>query len=78
MATKKSFLKAFEAFQKAEVVMAAKKDALAIMASDVLGYEVVADLVNEADIEFRRVLPDGSIDSFDLVRIEDVLSKLNK
>ena len=46
---------------------------LSALASKVLGYEVVADLCNGDEIEFRRILPDGSPDTNDYIRIEGII-----
>lgn len=51
---------------------------LAIAASEVLGYEVVADLCNGSEIEFRTITDDGVPDNDSCIRIEDVLAELNK
>lgn len=75
MVTNNDFLKALNAARKAENTLNAKLGVLALLASEILGYEVVADLCSEANIEFRRVEKDGVAD-FDNIRIEDVLSKI--
>lgn len=46
--------------------------ALGEAASNVLGYEVVADLCNGHEIEFRRLEKDGLPDSYDTIRMEDI------
>ena len=51
---------------------------LAIAASEVLGYEVVADLCNGSEIEFRTIADDGVADSNSCIRMEDILVELKK
>lgn len=46
---------------------------LSALASEMLGYDVVADLCNGDEIEFRRMLPDGTPDNDDCIRIEDII-----
>ena len=46
---------------------------LSALASAILGYEVVADLCNGDEVEFRRVLPNGSPDTNDCIRIEGII-----
>lgn len=49
---------------------------LANAASSILGFEVVADLCSSNEIEFRRVYGDRTVDDYDTIRIEEILSKL--
>ena len=51
---------------------------LATAASEVLGYEVVADLCGGSEIEFRTITDNGVADSNSCIRIEDVLAELKK
>lgn len=51
-----------------------KLQALARAASERLGYDVVADLCNGAEIEFRRVMDDGMPDTDSCIYLEDVLA----
>lgn len=44
-------------------------------ASDRLGYDVVADICNGGEVEFRRIMKDGVPDAYSCIRIEDILSK---
>ena len=46
------------------------------LASEALGYDVVADYCHGGEIEFRRVMEDGVADSDDTVRLEEILSKI--
>jgi hypothetical protein len=48
---------------------------LARAASERLGYNVVADLCNGAEIEFRRVMDDGVPDTDSCIYLEDVLAQ---
>ena len=50
---------------------------LAIAASEVLGYEVVADICEGEEIEFRRVAEDGVADAFSCIRMEEIIDLLN-
>lgn len=51
---------------------------LAVAASEVLGYDVVADLCHGSEIEFRSVT-DGDIpNSNSCIRMEDILAELKK
>jgi len=49
---------------------------LANAASEILGFEVIADICNGSEIEFRQVDKFGSVDDFDCIRMEGILSKL--
>ena len=44
--------------------------------SEILGYEVKADICNGEEIEFRKVSEDGYVDSDSCIRIEEVTKKL--
>ena len=48
---------------------------LAHVASERLGYDVVADLCNGAEIEFRRITDDGVADSDSCIRLEEILAR---
>lgn len=50
---------------------------LAIAASEILGYEVVADICEGEEIEFRRVAEDGVADAFSCIRMEEIIDRLN-
>lgn len=47
-------------------------------ASEILGYEVVADLCGGDEIEFRSVGEHDAVDDFACIRIEDILNILEK
>ena len=48
---------------------------LARAASERLGYDVVADLCNGGEIEFRRIMYDGVPDTDTCILLEDVLAE---
>lgn len=48
---------------------------LAHAASERLGYDVVADLCNGAEIEFRRIADDGVPDTNSCILLEDILAQ---
>lgn len=50
---------------------------LAAAASEILGYEVVADIYEGEEIEFRRVAEDGVADAFSCIRMEEIIEQLN-
>lgn len=58
---------------KASIKLSFTLERLGEAASDILGYEVKADLCGGDEIEFR--LPD---DAFSTIRIEDVLAKIEE
>ena len=47
-------------------------------ASAVLGYDVVAELCVDGEIEFRTIGSDGIPNDFSYIRMEDVLTKINR
>lgn len=49
---------------------------LGAAASEILGYEVVADICNGDEIEFREVGDNGVEDAFSCIRIEEVIDKI--
>ena len=49
---------------------------LARAASEVLGYEVVADICGGSAIEFRRVGEEGVADAFSCIRMEEIIERL--
>ncbi len=52
-----------------------KLQKLASAASERLGYDVVADLCNGAEIEFRRIMDDGVPDTDSCILLEEVLAQ---
>ena len=52
--------------------------AMGVLASEILGYEVVADLCAGSEIEFRTVDGNGYVDAFSTILIEDVLKEIDK
>lgn len=61
--------------QALSISLSSKLQELARAASERLGYEVVADLCNGGEIEFRRVMEDGVPDTDSCIRIEDILEQ---
>lgn len=55
--------------------LSSKLQDLARAASERLGYDVVADLCNGAEIEFRRIMDDGVPDTNSCILLEDVLAQ---
>ena len=53
--------------------LSSKLQELARAASERLGYDVIADLCNGSEIEFRVIKYDGVADSDSCIRLEDVL-----
>ena len=49
---------------------------LGAAASEILGYEVVADICNGNEIEFREVGDNGVEDAFSCIRIEEIIDKI--
>ena len=49
---------------------------LSSVATDILGYEVIADLCSGGEIEFRSTNKEGYVDVFSNIRFEDVIKRL--
>lgn len=49
---------------------------LGAAASEILGYEVVADICNGEEIEIREVCDNGVADAFSCIKIEDIIDKI--
>ena len=45
-------------------------------ASEILGYEVKADICNGEEIEFRKMSEDGYVDADSCIRMEEIIKKL--
>ena len=58
--------------------LSSKLQKLARAASERLGYDVVVDLCNGAEIEFRVIKEDGVADSDSCIRLEDILVQKEK
>lgn len=58
--------------------LSSKLQELARAASERLGYDVVADLCNGAEIEFRRIMDDGVPDTDSCILLEDILAQKGK
>jgi hypothetical protein len=68
---KKKLIAAYNNVMKAESVLSIRLQILANIASEIYGEELSADLCEGPEIEFRH---EG--DAFDVVRLEDILSRL--
>lgn len=55
--------------------LSSKLQELARAASKRLGYDVVADLCNGGEIEFRRIMDDGVSDADSCILLEDILAQ---
>lgn len=75
MATRTELKRSYNRVSKLNSELIIELGSLSALASKLLGYDVVADLCNGDEIEFRRVLSDGRPDSDDCIRIEDLLGK---
>lgn len=75
MRTKKELLNSYNHISKLNDELITELGKLGSIASDILGYEVVADLCNGNEIEFRKMMPDGRPDHKDSIRIEGILNK---
>lgn len=73
MTTKKQLLSAYKKVEDAENRLITAADDLSRIASDYIGYEVIAELCAGSEIEFRRVMQDGLSDSFCTIRLEDII-----
>lgn len=51
---------------------------LGAAASEILGYEVVADICNGEEIEFREVCDNGVADAFSCIRLEEIMEKIDQ
>ncbi len=57
------------------VDLTSKLQELARVASERLGYDVVADLCNGGEIEFRRIIDDDVPDADSCILLEDILTQ---
>lgn len=57
------------------VDLTSKLQELARVASERLGYDVVADLCNGGEIEFRRIIDNGVPDADSCILLEDILTQ---
>ena len=76
MITKKKLLRAEQLCYKFSNDLTCALEVLASMASEVLGYEVVADICNGDEIEFRTMIDDSVADDDIAIRMEDIISKI--
>ena len=58
--------------------LTAELEKLSSVATDILGYDVVADICNGSEIEFRTTNDRGFVDDFSCIRLEDVINKLKE
>lgn len=76
MITKKKILRAEQLCYNYSNSLTSALEVLASMASEVLGYEVVADICNGNEIEFRTIINDSVANNDVAIRIEDIIDKL--
>jgi hypothetical protein len=79
MITKRKILRAEQLCYAYSNSLTGALEVLASMASEVLGYEVVADICNGEEIEFRTVMDDSvaNVANSDVaIRMEDIIEKL--
>lgn len=76
MITKKKILRAEQLCYDYSNDLTSALGALASMASEVLGYEVVADICNGNEIEFRTIMDDSVANNDVAIRMEDIIEKL--
>ena len=55
--------------------LSCKLQELGRIASERLGYDVIADLCNGGEIEFRVIMGDGVADSDSCIRLEEILAQ---
>ena len=75
MKDREKLLKLHQKVLDLENKMIGAKEELAIQASKMLGYEVVADICNGSEIEFRAVDEYGYPDTNSTILLEEILSK---
>lgn len=76
MITKKKILRAEQLCYNYSNSLTSALEVLASMASEVLGYEVVADICNGNEIEFRTIINDSVANNDVAIRIGDIIDKL--
>ena len=76
MITKKKILRAEQLCYNYSNSLTSALEVLASMASEVLGYEVVADICNGNEIEFRTIINDSVANNDVAIRIGDIIGKL--
>ena len=75
MNDREKLLKLHQKVLDLENKMIGVKEELAIQASKILGYEVVADICDGSEIEFRTIDEMGYPDANSTILLEDILSK---
>jgi len=78
MGNKKLLLKAFKNAEIAGIEHMNALGNLGKIASEILGFEVIADNCSGNEIEFRKVLNDGVPDSYSTIRLEEIIDIMNK
>ena len=78
MENKKLLLKAYKKAEMAGIAHANALGNLGKIASKILGFEIIADNCSCNEIEFRKVLSDGVVDSFSTIRLEEIIDIINK
>ena len=78
MENKKLLLKAYKKAEMAGIAHANALGNLGKIASKILGFEIIADNCSCNEIEFRKVLRDGVVDSFSIIRLEEIIDIINK
>lgn len=73
--TDKQIIKLSDKALSLSIALSNKLQELARAASERLGDDVVADLCNGAEIEFRKVMDDGVPDTNSCILLEDILAK---
>lgn len=73
---KKYLLKAYHNVEHANAELSMQVGMLSKIASDILGYDVDAEICSNDEIEFRKIMPDGVSDPDSTIRLEEILEKL--
>ena len=74
--TEKQIRKIEDKVYKLSSDLTAELEKLSSIATDILGYDVVSDICNGSEIEFRTIDKCGYVDDYECIRIEDVINKL--
>ena len=78
MVTKKQLLAAQNAVLSTAAELSEKLGKLSRLATDVLGFNVQADLCGGGEIEFRCEDDRGYVDAFSTIRMEEIIDNLRK
>lgn len=74
----KQIIKLNDEILSLHIELSSKLQELARAASKKLGYDVIADLCNGAEIEFRVINDDGVPDTDSCIYLEEILAKKEK